>query len=115
MNKQKLLKQLETIFDRCSAVDWDGYQGLPLTEEVMKQARFIITHLPESLSVPLLIPIADGSVEFEWRNEKNVCILATAHDNEYIFVASPKSRSQTIQEHELVYKVFPMLQEYFGR
>ncbi|NUQ66492.1 MAG: hypothetical protein HUU20_28860 [Pirellulales bacterium] len=55
--------------DRLAALppNWDGESASPIDPEIIEAARNLITGLPEDIGCgPVVVPSADGHVQFEW-------------------------------------------------
>lgn len=60
---------VERIWDvaqEASAADWDGYNGLPVTEATREQALAFLSALPSTLPAPDVSVHPDGELAFEW-------------------------------------------------
>jgi hypothetical protein len=57
-------------YDTYAVQNWDGYDALPITSEVLRAARSILKSLPSTFGDPVCSPGADGSIVFEWLNDE---------------------------------------------
>lgn len=61
------LGQLRSVYDECSADNWDGYGALPVSAEAAFEATLFLRLLDESfLPMPDISPEVDGGIELEW-------------------------------------------------
>lgn len=116
MNKTKLLKELDEIFNKCSKRDWDGYNGDPICEDVYLRATEFINLLPCTIQQPDLCPVPDGSIGIDWYkdqkqfgvsiygDEDNLIYTGIFSDDDKIYGRSPFIVSKFILDNiEKVY------------
>lgn len=74
---ERLLRALDEVYERCSDDRWDGYDALPITEAVYRQAQTIIMLLPLSYPLPEILPEPTGEIAFEWyRGPRRVLVIS---------------------------------------
>lgn len=87
INKSKLLKELDEIFNECSQRDWDGYNSDPIGREVYLRVIEFINLLPVTIQQPDLCPIPDGSIGIDWyKDKKQFGVSMYGDENDLIYV-----------------------------
>jgi hypothetical protein len=60
------VERIRDVAREASAPDWDGYNGLPVTEATLEQAFALLSALPSTLPAPDVSVHPDGELAFEW-------------------------------------------------
>lgn len=55
--------------------DWDGYGALPLAAETIQNAKATLPYVQRSSPIPDITPNPNGTLSFEWENERGVAHL----------------------------------------
>lgn len=82
-----LIQALYKIFKECSEEGWDGYNALPITEDVYIEAKRFIENLP-LVFIPTLeiIPEPNGEIAFEWaKGKRQIFVASVIGRNEIIY------------------------------
>jgi len=79
---------LNDIFDECSIEGWDGENAVPLSKEVLRNARAFLKTLPIGIKVPVVDAEPDGAITFEWYvNQENLVSVSVGVDG-FIYYAA---------------------------
>jgi hypothetical protein len=76
-DKILLYSEVYRVYRECSAQDWDGYEGIPISDETFLEAIEIIRLLPKELPLPEVMPEPTGEIAFEWyKDRKHVFVIS---------------------------------------
>lgn len=68
------------IYDECKNSGWDGYNADPISERVVHEAIRFVELFPLNISIPEILPVPNGDIDFTWRRAKSyVLSLAINH------------------------------------
>lgn len=70
--KTDLKRELTPLFNECSELGWDGYDGEPLSELVKVSAMAFIDSIPEGAITPDVSASPDGGLTFEWEGSGRI-------------------------------------------
>jgi len=78
-------QSLDEIFEECSEENWDGYDALPISEDVVLEAKRLIESLPATSSIPMpeIVPEPTGEIGLEWyKSKRSVFVVSVNGKNE---------------------------------
>lgn len=91
-----IIDEIEKVASECSEQNWDGYQSEPIGEEAVRHAKNLVSHFPENISEPDIVPEPDGSIGFEWDVEKDKWMIVSVDESGNIhFVVKFDEKSNT--------------------
>lgn len=64
--KIQLREELAEVFYECQESNWDGYDGLPVSTDTLRQAFCLLAELPPNIAAPSLAALPDGAISMEW-------------------------------------------------
>jgi len=80
------LSALETLYEECSRVNWDGEGAGAITPDTYEEAQNLLLLLPTTVPVPEFLPERSGRIAFEWYKRPNcVYVLSTGGNKELEF------------------------------
>lgn len=79
-NKEKNINKINTILLDCSEIDWNGYEAMPIPKRVIDRAIKLITELPEDYQPTFVAPVANESIQIEYKND-NCYLELEIHKN----------------------------------
>ena len=83
---EEVLHSLDILCKECSEEGWDGYDALPIAEDVCDEAKRLIKSLPINLPMPEIIPEATGEIGLEWSTGNRIVFVASVSGkNEIIY------------------------------
>ena len=74
---------IESLKEACSEPGWDGYDGIPLSEEVIARARAIEPYIPKDEKWELFAG-PDGSLQYEDQYDDDKFFIEVYPDKYYI-------------------------------
>ncbi len=80
--REELIKKLNEIYNECSEIGWDGYDALPISEEIYNECiQFIelLINIPDIL-IPNIIAEQCNSVGFLWATNNRDMVLIMSID-----------------------------------
>jgi hypothetical protein len=95
------LDELKNLKIKCRK-GWDGYDAEPINEKSVEYLFRFLDMLPESVSVPELVPESNGELTLVWQNKRRKsnalprkiwCIIGISEDNElhgFVDILSPE-------------------------
>ena len=63
--------ELREVFQECRTPGWDGYSALPVEQDTMRCAYYILASLPHDFPRPSIGAEPDGQLTLEWRAAPN--------------------------------------------
>ncbi len=83
--QNKILEELDNVFEKCSVPGWDGYDAQPISLEAYSEATKLIRSLPlvSFIPSPDIVPEPSGEIALEWYKS-----------NRQVFVASVKGKGE---------------------
>ena len=69
--------------------DWDGYGAVKISSETRNNALHILHTLPSKLATPDIVPNPNGTISFEWENDKTVAHLEIGKTRFSLYVKPP--------------------------
>lgn len=83
-----IIDEIETVASEGSEQNWDGYQSEPIGDDVVRNAKNLISYFPKNIAQPDIVPEPDGSIGFEWDVEKDKWMIVSVDDrgNKYFAV-----------------------------
>lgn len=95
-DKIRLYSEVYRAYRECSEQDWDGYEGIAISDETFLEAIEIIRLLPEDLALPEVMPEPTGEIAFEWyKNRKHVFVISVAGKKRLSYAGLFGTRSET--------------------
>ena len=82
-----IIDEIESIASECSKKNWDGYQSDPIGDEAVRNAKNLVSHFPENIAQPDIVPEPDGSIGFEWDVEQDKWMIVSVDDKGNIYFA----------------------------
>lgn len=83
----QLREELAEVWGECQSPNWDGFRGLPISRETLRQVYFLLEELPSNVPAPGLSAHPDGAIALEWYCSKNRQILLSVIDGEIHYAA----------------------------
>lgn len=84
--QDQVLWSLAEVFKECSEKGWDGYEALPISEDVFLEAKRLIMNLPITIPMPEIIPEPTGEIALEWsRGNRRVFVASLSGRNEIVY------------------------------
>ena len=80
-----LKTELDSIFAECSAPNWDGYDGEPISLKTLKNAYMLMESLPDWAIIPNVMPEPDGCIAFEWEDGRGNWIIVSVGPKEILY------------------------------
>lgn len=71
------LKNLDEVYDECSAENWDGYDAQPISREAYFEASKLLRILPNSFPMPDILPEPGGGIGLEWYKNKGFSFVVS--------------------------------------
>ena len=79
---------LYQLYQECQEPNWDGYDALPVTEEVFEMAYQLLEALPLSTPLPSFGAEPDGDITLEWhRSPKRTLSVSVNPEGELHYAA----------------------------
>jgi len=82
-----LREELAEVWGESQDPNWDGYSGLPISRENLRQVYHLLEEIPTSIAAPSLSAHPDGAIAMEWYVSKNRQILLSVIDGEIHYAA----------------------------
>jgi hypothetical protein len=67
LGHREVLEELGGVWDECRCPDWDGHGALPVEQDTLRAAYFLIESLPLGFPRPTIGAEPDGQLTLEWR------------------------------------------------
>jgi hypothetical protein len=83
----QLREELAEVWGECQHPNWDGFRGLPISRETLRQVYHLLEEIPNSIAPPSLSAHPDGAIAMEWYRSKNRQILLSVIDGEIHYAA----------------------------
>ncbi|MFW6180389.1 MAG: hypothetical protein ACOC8N_01475 [Spirochaetota bacterium] len=116
--QSQLIDELLDIQNECADNNWDGYDALPISNDVITEAAQFISIIPEGVHKPDVSPSPDGSIIFEWRDmDRKIFTISLFGIGEilYTFLSSSFRDSGTISfKPSLPEKIAAFLTAHFS-
>jgi len=80
--------ELATVWEECRRPNWDGFQALPVSQEVLRNAYVLLESLPPGFPPPSIGVEPDGALTLEWhRSARRTLSVSVSPDDELHFAA----------------------------
>jgi len=63
---RKTMDELYDVAEECSEAGWDGFGGLPISQDAYVKAYQFLEDLPTGVPQPSVVPEPDGHICLEW-------------------------------------------------
>jgi hypothetical protein len=82
-----LREELADIWGECQESNWDGFRGLPVSRDTLRQVYHLLEEIPTYITAPSLSAHPDGAIAMEWYQSKNRQIVLSVIDGEIHYAA----------------------------
>ncbi len=62
----RLREELAEVWGECQEPNWDGFKGLPVSRDTLRQVYHLLEEIPGTLAAPSLSAHPDGAISLEW-------------------------------------------------
>jgi hypothetical protein len=83
----QLREELAEVWGECQEPNWDGFSGLPVSRDTLRQVYHLLEEIPTSMIAPSLSAHPDGAIAMEWYQSKNRQIVLSVIDGEIHYAA----------------------------
>ncbi len=85
---EETLGSLMEVYNECSVDNWDGYGALPVSVDVLLEAKRLIDLLPSNMTFPMPSVTAEpnGEIALEWyKGNRLIFVVSVTDHNEIIY------------------------------
>lgn len=80
--------ELGSVWEQCREPNWDGYNALPVSQDVLRNTYLLLESLPIGFPAPSIGAEPDGALTLEWhRSPRRTLSVSVGPEDELHFAA----------------------------
>lgn len=93
--------RVDHVENTCKMRGWDGGDAEPITNQVVRQTRWMLHLLPDGIRPPRIIPSAEGGITLEWNQGRSKVLSLTVFSDQIVYAALLESRTKHYGEEPI--------------